>query len=536
MRFLWNARESQKRTYVENRQAIANVNVSLSLSTPNPRAKALGLTEVLQYKGRMLNTSSRQSELRHRDPRTGMFPKDDRADVAQVLSAMLFHGPGKLSYPVYEQRLQGLVQLQENLQPKDYEIQTINLERVRKFLPTDRVLVEWFRYRQFNPKAKEGGPQWSSERYVAYVLKPAGDVTAFDLGLAEPIDLLVAEFREAISSRNNTPYQLAASDLYNKVIAPLQIDLTKDTKLLLSPDGALNLIPFAALLDGNGNYLLQCCEITYLNSGSDLVQLDNYSPFWDWPLVIANPDYGRAIEPDALDLKTPLQPELDWSRKVFVPLPGTSAEAKAVQSVLKLPDTFVLTGAAATETRLRKVDSPKILHLATHGFFFPNKSFTEQLVNTGEPNQESIALTLAKSPLMRSGLALTGANIRREGESDDGILTAAELSTLNLRRTQLVVLSACDTGLGTIQADGVYGLRRALALAGAETQVVSLWIVDDVAVQPLMESYYTRLNQGEGRSEALRSVQLGMMTKPAYQHPFFWAAFIPIGNWEPLHN
>jgi CHAT domain-containing protein len=131
------------------------------------------------------------------------------------------------------------------------------------------------------------------------------------------------------------------------------------------------------------------------------------------------------------------------------------------------------------------------------------------------------------NPLLRSGLAVAGANARHSGASDDGILTAAEAAQLDLVGTQLVALSACETGVETVQTgEGVYGLRRALVLAGAQAQLTSLWKVADTPTQELMLDYYKRLLKGEGRSAALRGSQKGMMANPARQHPYYWAAFI----------
>jgi len=141
-----------------------------------------------------------------------------------------------------------------------------------------------------------------------------------------------------------------------------------------------------------------------------------------------------------------------------------------------------------------------------------------------------------ENPLLRSGLALAGAN-RRTGQDDDGILTALEASGLNLWGTKLVVLSACDTGVGMVRTgEGVNGLRRALVLAGSETQVMSLWPVNDYATQSLMKAYYAGLKQGQGRGEALRSVKLEMMRRKGMEHPFYWASFIQSGRWTALDD
>jgi CHAT domain-containing protein len=140
-----------------------------------------------------------------------------------------------------------------------------------------------------------------------------------------------------------------------------------------------------------------------------------------------------------------------------------------------------------------------------------------------------------KDPLLRSGLALAGANHGKSGDND-GVLTALEAAYLNLLGTKLVVLSACDTGVGEVKkGEGVQGLRRALVLAGSESQVISLWPVSDEATKDLMIPYYKALQQGEERSEGLRQVQLGMLRgRKDRRHPFYWAAFIQSGEWANL--
>src|SRR6185369_9934853 len=144
------------------------------------------------------------------------------------------------------------------------------------------------------------------------------------------------------------------------------------------------------------------------------------------------------------------------------------------------------------------------------------------------------ASTTVTNPLLRSGLALAGANLRHQNEIDDGILTALEASGLNLWGTKLVVLSACDTGVGEVRnGEGVYGLRRAFLLAGAETLVMSLWPVRDWVTREMMTAYYTGLREGLGRGDALRRAQLAMLARKTRRHPFYWASFIQAGEWAP---
>jgi hypothetical protein len=145
---------------------------------------------------------------------------------------------------------------------------------------------------------------------------------------------------------------------------------------------------------------------------------------------------------------------------------------------------------------------------------------------------------LPENPLLRSGLAFAGANSRESSKADDdGILTGLEAASLDLRGTRLVVLSACETGVGDVKTgDGVYGLRRALVLAGSQTQVMSLWKVDDDATRALMTAYYARIERGGGRSDALREVQLAMLAEPRTSHPYYWAAFIAAGDETTLEG
>jgi CHAT domain-containing protein len=188
----------------------------------------------------------------------------------------------------------------------------------------------------------------------------------------------------------------------------------------------------------------------------------------------------------------------------------------------------VLVGANASESALKKVSAPSIVHIATHGYFLEQPDQNE---DDDDPDDQ-----LTENPLVLSGLALAGANNRGKG-GDDGILTALEASGLDLWGTKLVVLSACDTGLGKVRnGEGVYGLRRSFALAGAESVVMSLWPISDRVTRELMAGYYKNLKAGMGRGEALRRVQLDMLHKKGREHPFYWASFIESGDWTPIRG
>ena len=206
-----------------------------------------------------------------------------------------------------------------------------------------------------------------------------------------------------------------------------------------------------------------------------------------------------------------------------------------------LPDATILTQGQASKATLKEIAAPKILHIATHGFFLEDvvmnpttegRGLSIRRAPPGEPDAPPMGRV--ENPLLRAGLAMAGANLRNGGENIN-VLTALEVSGLNLWGTKLVVLSACDTGVGEIKnGQGVYGLRRALVLAGSETQVMSLWSVSDTGTRDLMIAYYKALQAGQGRSEALRQVQLRMLAGKDHHHPYFWASFIQSGEWANL--
>jgi CHAT domain-containing protein len=323
--------------------------------------------------------------------------------------------------------------------------------------------------------------------------------------------------------------------------------------LLISPEGSLNLIPFAALVDERGQYRIERYSISYLSSGRDLLRLQVARKSQNGPLVIADPDFGKRREAQAArklkQTKGPKKqsekesPASALSQFYFTALPHTAEEGEALRSML--PGATLLTKRSASKSALLRSRSPELLHIATHGFFLEDL----KLNSTGNPGARKSALKYSRrlkqvrpvlknesqidNPLLRAGLALAGANERKEG--DNGILTALELTGLNLWGTKLVALSACDTGVGEVRSgDGVHGLRRALTLAGAETHVMSLWPVSDRWTRELMVAYYQRLMRGEGRSEALRQAQLEMLKNVKRRSPYYWAGFILSGEWANL--
>jgi hypothetical protein len=464
-----------------------------------------------------------------------------------------------------------------------------------------------------------------------------------DLGEAEPIDRLVADFRAGVTgqiemrnmareARTPTPDTDATGGerLRAAVFDPLASALGRCRRLFLAPDADLNRLSFEALPLAEGRHLLDAYRISYVGVGRDLLRFHTRSGRQPAaPLVAADPDFdlgartdaappeqpgtaerpprrgfwGRLIRrrpaeqsrestPQPAARPTPAAPaasrlsrDFDRSSYHFPRLPGTRVEGECVGRQLGVQP---LLAGAALEGSLKAGRSPRILHLATHGFFLPD---LQRDPNQLGRNLESMGIGDApclgrlsgpgmENPMLRSGLALAGANTFLRGaalpaEAEDGLLTAEDVTGLDLLDTELVVLSACDTGLGAVLfGEGVFGLRRAFIVAGAKTLVTSLWKVPDLATAFLMDRFYDNLlSRGLDRDLALSQAQRAtrdatiaqlkvewlapamierlaasdaearrgleaLAAKPddhkPFERPFFWGAFICQGDPSPL--
>jgi len=584
--------ERQKLAYLATLSGNTDATISLhARSAPSdPQALELALTTVLRRKGRALDAMSDQvASLRKR-----LDPQDrdllDGLSAAQSrLSRLVLGGAGQTPPAEHKADISRLEAEVERLQDAvsrrsaAYRVQTrpVTVEHVRRALPAGAALAEFFAYQPFDVKTR--GAESGAPRYIAYVLHKEREPLWADLGEALSLDADIARLLVALKCPqtgkgirgcpSDIEVKRLARAVEERVMRPVRKLLGDTRQVFVSPDGSLNLVPFAALVDENDKYLVESYSLTYLTSGRDLLRLQIGSESRQPPLVVADPAFGEAAgslpatnavttpTPSGRDEKAESKRSGEMARMQFAPLRGTAEEAKALGPMLK--GVRVLTRGEATETALKDVSAPRVLHIATHGFFLSDRPQETapadgrgiELGGGGATAAESQARI--ENPLLRSGLALEGANNRRGAKGEDGILTALEVAGTDLWGTKLVVLSACETGVGEVKnGEGVYGLRRALVLAGSESQVMSLWQVSDDATRDLMVAYYKRLIAGEGRSEALRQVQLDMLRggkvagsgarrglvgvqavagKANYSHPFYWAAFIQSGEWRDMN-
>ncbi|QVL53447.1 MAG: CHAT domain-containing protein [Cyanobium sp. M30B3] len=429
----------------------------------------------------------------------------------------------------------------------DLQIQLVTPAAVAKALPADGVLVEFQRYRPFDGR-KPSDQVWGEPKYIALLLTPNGTISFVSLGPAAAIDALVHKGLSA-SDQDQNDAEAFWAQLSELLLRPLLPHLTGSRQWFLSPDGELNRVPFAALPAPQqpNKPLAEAVQLRLLTTGRELVRLQQPAAGSTKAVVVANPSFDRpgikavASRPAAA-LSVAQRRSGDLGKTVWSPLPGTQQEGQQVASLL---GTRLVSGPQATTAALIQQQSPRVLHVATHGFFVADQqappSDPLRMLQEESPLLQSLR---QEDPQLRSGLVLAGANQPDLDPNDDGYLTAAEALQLNLKGTQLVVLSACSTGQGDVRTgEGVYGLQRALTVAGARSTLLSLWKVDDAATAEFMVRFYRRLKAGEGRADALAAVQAefrnGSVKGPMgedWRTPYFWAAWQLTGDWGPIQG
>jgi CHAT domain-containing protein len=464
----------------------------------------------------------------------------------------------------------------------------LSLTEIARRLPPNAALVDFVQYRRYDPQWTEQRYAAHEQRYAAYLTFPlARDsnnvvVERVDLGEAAPINEAV----ELISKRMSaSPPQYLAKDLQpafqrlsDLVYVPLAKHLTNVSHLIICPDGQLSRLPFERLPVDN-KFLLEEKTISYVTSGREVIRLasakSNVQP--SKSLVMGNPDFdfdlkslpekrvtrvpncgdeARVAPGSSLASSSEKGPagtrslSRDYRGLKFPRLPGAEAEAQSVAKLLG-SDGVLRLGVEAREVKLKSVQSPRVLDLATHGFFLSDQESSQPNSGTANPLTDLLTGLLAglnapqrvpatnmdwENPLKRCGIALTGANRAHQttdGRAEDGLLTGLEASLLNLQGTEVVILSACDSGSGEIKnGEGVMSLQRAFRIAGAETVLASHWKVNDKATSQLMTEFMRRWREGESRANAWREAQLTLLHSKDFSNPFFWSALTLTGQWR----
>ncbi|MGO9088936.1 MAG: tetratricopeptide repeat protein [Candidatus Sulfotelmatobacter sp.] len=433
---------------------------------------------------------------------------------------------------------------------------------VQKSLQADEAAVEFVRF------PFHDGKNWTGKSYyVALVVRP-DDTTPQWVMLGETKDLegaAMQDYRELVGppGGDEAPPGGWGHKFYASFWQPLDAKLVRAKRIYLSPDGVLNQVALGVVRDGESRLLIERYDLRTVSSTKELLS-PTVSPAANVAVLVGNPKFDMTETEQRAALKPGTEPKTEVAAAQAGPrddasrtrgaaglrsndlrggaleeLEGTEQEVADVSALLKRQGWQVQTyiGKDALEERVKRVRQPRLLHLATHGFFEADQPL--HLGQRGEEAGEKPAAGL-EDPMLRSGVYLAGANRVLKGgtpapDLDDGILTAYEATQLNLQGTELVVLSACDTGLGKMEAgEGVFGLRRGLQEAGAEAVLMSLWPVPDEETRELMTLFYTKWLAGTEKHEALREAQLEVRKKvrarEGQDEPFFWGAFVLVGR------
>ena len=446
------------------------------------------------------------------------------------------------------------------------------VDELKSLLPRDGALID---FREFQSWKGWGSSKGNATHLMAFVIRPQRPVLALDLGPAKPIHEAIGEWRERVDKFRDP--SRAADRLRQLLWKPLEPHLDGVLTLLVSPDGELCRFPLAALPgETPGAYLVERLGIATVPVPQLLVTGLPFEPSSPSLLIVGDVDFdaqqgGRLPATEiAIRRGGTTGPALRTLFTKFPPLPGTRREIERIRghftASFKGSPVTVLKSSAATEQQFRQsLSHPRFIHLATHGFFIPPEVASRSFGKVDNQNfWTSNPVGLSRiHPGLLSGITLAGANRPPDPERDDGILTAVEAQHLDLAGTDLVVLSACESAIGTsTHGEGLMGLQRAFQVAGARSLVSSLWQVDDEATASLMDEFYLNLWERQlPKIDALRQAQLTVLrryapgnlkaaqvpdartknarqqpdalsTLPRRAHPFYWAAFTLSGDWH----
>jgi tetratricopeptide (TPR) repeat protein len=512
------------------------------------------------------------------------------------LATLTVRGPGSLNPDTYRRLLDEARANEESAERmlaeksvafrQDQARNQIGLREVAVSLPAGSALVAFVRYRRYDFKRSSIGKPAAKPNpsYVAILLRAGRrDPEFIQLGSAQLVESLLAAWRRNIAQQAEVadPLNKADEDAYRhlgavlrrKIWDPLVPGLGNAKEVFVVPDAMLHLINLASLPVGSSRYLIEAGpQNYYLSTERDLVPTQNRHG--DGILVVGNPTFDQTGNgPVVTNKQSPADGGgtdrsggllrgsrsscRDFESLRFRPLPASQREVEDVAALWKRSTSgfstnglasasypgngqmLQLTGADASPGAFEEyAPGRRVLHVATHGFFLQNNC-SSPLPGQFDSDQ-SAAQQDAGNPLLLSGLALAGANRRVTAKSDetDGILTAEEIAGMNLEGVDWAVLSACDTALGEIRVgEGVFGLQRAFQVAGAKTVIMSLWQVEDETTRQWMTILYRQhFMDGKGTGQSVRAANLQILrrrrAKQLSTHPFYWAAFIAVGDWQ----
>ena len=551
-RMLWATGDNAREGYVRLHRPELNAYLHL-LTQVDPTMAGREVLEVgLHRKGMLLKVTSEIQQI----VQLGKNPKltalsEALTTARKKLAALTLSGPSVETKDTHMSTIHDLEKEIDTLQMQlgqasrrfRQSVAKVGVDQLVEVLPEEAALVDFFTYRDAE----------NVRRLVAGVLlKEDGEevysIIKYEQDLHE-IQEKIVEYREAIQDEGLDEEELVemGQEVYGMIWESVAEIIGERTNVYLVPDDMLNILPFNALVNPDGDWLLSSMDFHIISTSRDLLPNQIEMAKGDF-LIMAGPDYestkvvSKKImtkvsgKRSASGLKDGMRAFAGGMRGLnFDPLPGAEKEGKVISKTAKTKkdNNIIHTQNAAQEQLMHQISTaPKMLHIATHGFFLKaDENLKKRLLSLQRGSNVHLPPP-GDNPMLRAGLAFAGINSSAPflGEiptENDGVLTALEVLGLNLTGTRMAILSACETGLGEIhEGEGVYGLRRAFQEAGVRTVISSLWEVSDAGTMALMTGLYGRIKEGKTVYEALRGSQRDLLAGTDFNYPYVWSAFM----------
>lgn len=577
-RVLWAAGENTRQSYIELHKPEQDRFLSLLYEKRNQEAALQALQASLQRKGLLLKITSEIRRIVELTESPELAEKASALDEKRKqLASMTLAGPTTETPEEFRQTIYRLESELEELQAELGRASQIyymaskplQVEDVFQNMEKEHVLVDYIAFNDKDETAKMFAvvARIDSKACTDWLRCGTNSIDFVRLGELSKIKRAVDIFRETIQDEEAEEEDILVTgfDVYQLVWRPLLPYIRDKSSIYIVPDSILHLLPFDAMVNEYDNFLIQSKDLKIMSSSRDLVVSKLPDAEGDF-MILAGPDFDEktvAISEEAkiaaerksrsgvfrglrisrglrsLSFEPLLGAEQEGRtiKRVsdsFTDLPGAEEEEKEISKTAKIgqANSVIYINEQAEEVQLRGLNrSPQMIHIATHGFFLKAEDRLKRRLLSIQRGVEQTLPPPGDNPLLRAGLAFAGINTNAPylGEIDtdnDGVLTALEVLSLNLTGTRLVVLSACETGVGEIYAgEGVYGLRRAFQEAGVKTVVNSLWPVSDEGTRRLMTSFYRKMYKGMPPRKALKAAKLEMLNSEWF-FPYYWASFV----------
>ena len=416
-------------------------------------------------------------------------------------------------------------------------------------LPPQVVVADYYRFRPVSQKAGASS-LWQDDRYGVFIADASG-VEFINLGQADLIDSFIRKARAELSDEKDGLLdhsgKLVLKDAFEALVGPFESRLSSAKGLVISGDSLVSSLPFAPLIDRNGHFLISAMDISYVDTFRELNQEVSSGPVKRGPPVaIVNVNFPKGSRPSHVASISKALLKHAWENRDQID------EQRSTTDVLRKFGARIVSGRAATEQSLRRLRSPRLLHISSHSFrldcssvsYEPDGGITQPCPDPSRPPYDFGAEFPSRLPpiefaspddlavrtMQNSAIALSAK--RFDVETNDGFLSASEAMELDLRGTQLVFLSSCDSGGGDgTQSEGAYNLRRGFMLAGSAQQIAAAWQIPSYSTSDLTRRFYEALKPD--RVAALQSLSLVQRQMSAEKHPYFWAGLRLYGQFDP---